>query len=194
MAVPQARAEKAQRQSREKAANRVSLPPVVPSATGAPALPRVPSALALRFQQICAALIAAALAGEEVMQWEYGTLVCLEIEPGIDQRRLAEALGIDPSNVSLIVDRLYSRRLIERRVNGADRRARELYLTDRGRALWRRLRPKTSAANARVLSALAPNEREQLLDLLIRVVDSNRAYARPVRHKRSSLQSPTRKE
>jgi hypothetical protein len=36
---------------------------------------------------------------------EYGTLLCLELEPGIDQRRLAEAMGIDPSNASLIVDR-----------------------------------------------------------------------------------------
>ena len=136
-------------------------------------------------------MIAEALAGEEVVQLEYGSLVCLEIEPGIDQRRLAEAMGIDPSNASLIVERLHSKGLIERRVKDGDRRARELYLTSKGRKLWRRIRPKTRAANERVLAPLAPRERELLLDLLIRVIEGNRAHARPGagRRKRGALQS-----
>jgi DNA-binding MarR family transcriptional regulator len=168
-----------------------ALPPTVPSASGAPPLSRVASALARRFQQVCTAMIADALAGEEVVQLEYGSLVCLEIEPGIDQRRLAEAMGIDPSNASLIVERLHSKGLIERRVKDGDRRARELYLTSKGRKLWLRIRPKTSAANERVLAPLAPRERELLLDLLIRVIEGNRAHARPGagRRKRGSLRS-----
>jgi DNA-binding MarR family transcriptional regulator len=48
-------------------------------------------------------------------------------------------MGTDPAHISLIVDRLHSRGLIERRINDADRRARKLYLTPKGRALWRRL-------------------------------------------------------
>jgi len=124
-------------------------------------------------------MIAEALAGEEVVQLEYGTLLCLEIEPGTDQRRLAEAMGIDPSRASLMVDRLHSKGLIERRVNGDDRRARELYLTPNGRALWQRLRPKTSAANERVLAPLRPAQRELFLNLLIRLIEGNRAYSRP---------------
>jgi len=156
-----------------------SLPPIVQSANGAPPLARAASALARRFQLICATMIAEVLAGEEVVQLEYGTLLCIEIEPGIDQRRLAEAMGIDPSNASLIVERLHSKGLIERRVKGDDRRARELYLTAKGRALWRRLRPQTSAANERVLAPLAPAQRELFLDLLIRLIEGNRAYGRP---------------
>src|SRR5713226_6448176 len=109
-----------------------ALPPIVQSASGAPPLVRAASALARRFQLICATMVAEALAGEDVVQLEYGTLLCLEIEPGIDQRRLAEAMGVDPTNVSLIVERLHSKGLIERRVNGEDRRARELYLTPKG--------------------------------------------------------------
>ncbi len=137
-------------------------------------------------------MIAEALAGEDLVQLEYGSLICLDIEPGIDQRRLAEAMGIDPSNASLIVDRLHSMGLIERRINGADRRARQLYLTPKGKKLWRRIRPKTSAANERVLAPLAPAERELFLDLLIRVIEGNRTHARPGagRRKRGSLQFP----
>src|SRR6266851_7486856 len=106
-----------------------ALPPIVQSASGAPPLTRAASALARRFQLICATMIAEALAGEEVVQLEYGTLLCLEIEPGIDQRRLAEAMGIDQSNASLIVERLHSKGLIERRIKETDRRAHALYLT-----------------------------------------------------------------
>jgi DNA-binding MarR family transcriptional regulator len=140
-------------------------------------------------------MIAEALSGEELVQLEYGSLICLEIEPGIDQRRLAEAMGIDPSNASLIVERLHSKGLIERRVRDDDRRARELYLTTKGAKLWRRIRPKTRVANARVLAPLAPEERELLLDLLIRVIEGNRAHARPGagRRKRGSVQSPLSK-
>ena len=169
----------------------VKLPQLVTSKTGAPPMPRVASALALRFQQICTTMIAEALAGEAIVQFEYGTLVFLEIEPGIDQQRLSEALGIDPSHVSLVVERLHSMGLIERQVDESDRRARKLYLTASGKALWRRLRPKTSAANERVLNPLTPRERQQFLDLLIRIIDGNRAYARPGagRRKRGSLQS-----
>ena len=180
---------RAQADARPRAAT--ALPAIVPSASGAPPLVRAAAPLARRFQLICATMVAEALAGEEVVQLEYGTLLCLEIEPGIDQRRLAEAMGIDPSNASLTVDRLHSKGLIERRVNGNDRRARELYLTSKGRALWRRLRPKTSAVNARVLAPLAPAQRELFLDFLIRLIEGNRAHSRPGagRRKRSS-QSP----
>src|SRR5439155_27138767 len=99
--------------------------------------------------------------------------------PGIDRRRLAEAMGIDPTRPSLIVERLHLQGLIERHVNGADRRARQLYLTPKGRALWRRIRPKASAANARVLAPLASAEQGLFLDMMIRLIDGNRAYSRP---------------
>lgn len=157
----------------------VSLPPVVQSATGAPPLARRAAPLARRFQQVCAGIIAEALSGEELVQLEYASLICIDLEPGLDQRRLAEAMGIDPSNASLIVDRLHAMGLIERRVNGADRRARELYLTAKGKKLWQRLTPKTRAANERVLAPLAPAERKLFLDFLIRVIEGNRAYALP---------------
>jgi DNA-binding MarR family transcriptional regulator len=170
--------------------------PIVGSVIGGPPLVRAASALARRFQLICATMIAEALAGEDVVQLEYGTLLCLEIEPGIDQRRLAEAMGVDPTNVSLIVERLHSKGLIERRVNGEDRRARELYLTPKGKALWRRLRPKTSAANERVLAPLTPGQRELFIDLLISLIEGNRAHARPGagRRKRGPQQSSANSE
>jgi DNA-binding MarR family transcriptional regulator len=156
------------------------------SVSGAPPLPRVPSPLSRRFLQVCAAVVGEAFSGEEVAQLEFGALIYLEIEPGIDQRRLSEAMGIDPSKTSLTVDRLHAMGLIERCVNGTDRRARELYLTPKGKALWRRIYPKTKAANARLLAPLAPAESKLFLKLLVRIIEGNRSFAGPGTRKRIS--------
>jgi DNA-binding MarR family transcriptional regulator len=165
-----------------------SLPTTVVPEGGAPPLPRVPALLARRFQHVCSTMISDSIAGGGVVQIEYASLIALEIEPGIDQRRLADAVGIDPSNASLVVERLHSLGLIERRVSVIDRRARELFLTPKGRALWRKLRVKGKVANAKILAPLAPHERELFLDMLIRVIQGNWAHARPGggRRKRSS--------
>jgi DNA-binding MarR family transcriptional regulator len=124
-------------------------------------------------------MVAEAISGEEIVQLEYGSLIAVELEPGVDQRRLADAMGIDPSNAGHIVDRLQSMGLIERRINKSDRRARELYITPKGAALWRRVRAKSMVANAKILAPLAPHERELFLDLLIRVIQGNWGHARP---------------
>ena len=161
------------------------------SPSGGPPLPRRAAPLARRFQQVCTTMIAEALAGEDIVQLEFGTLIALELEPGVDQRRLADAMGIDPSNASLIVDRLHSKGLIKRQVNDADRRARNLYLTPKGKALWRRLHVKTAVANDRVLAPLVPADREKFFDMLIRIIEGNREHARPGagRRKRRSPES-----
>jgi hypothetical protein len=64
-------------------------------------------------------------------------------------------------------------------------------VTHRGEKLHARIYPQTSAGQKRILSALAPDEREVLLDLLVRVIDGNRILARPGagRRKRGSLQA-----
>ena len=111
--------------------------------------------------------------------------------PGISQQALSEALGIDRNNVSLIVDKLEARGLLKRAVNGADRRARELTITPDGKKLWRGYRARIRLANDRILSPLKPDEKELFLDMLVRVVESNRVHARPGggRRKRSSVKS-----
>src|SRR4051812_47984982 len=145
---------------------------VVASVTGAPPLPRAPSPLSRRFQQVCATAVSEVLGNEDVAQLEYSALIYVELEPGIEQRRLAEAIGIDPSHATFVVDRLCSKGLIERRVSAEDRRIRELHLTNRGKVAWRRIYPKAKAANARVLAPLTPPEREMFLDFLIRIIEA----------------------
>jgi DNA-binding MarR family transcriptional regulator len=164
--------------------------------TTAPAGPplvinRFPAYLARRFHQVCAAMVTESLADEGITQLQLAVIACLDTVPGIDQRRLAEAVGIVPVNAGQIVDELEVRGLVERRTNGADRRARELRLTAKGLKLRRQLRPHNLATNRRILAPLKPHEQELLLDLLIRVIEGNAIYARPGagRRKRGSRRS-----
>jgi DNA-binding MarR family transcriptional regulator len=155
---------------------------------------RVATALARRFYQICVTLSADSVAAANLTPLQFAVLACLNKrngEPGIDQNGVAARLGVERSHVSLLVEELGKRGLVERRVNGADRRARILRLTPKGDGVFDRLRGKNTAANERVLDPLTAKERELLFDLLIRVIKQNTAYARPGagRRKRRASQS-----
>lgn len=56
----------------------------------------------------------------------------------LSQRRLAERFGCDPSNISVLVDRLVERELVERRPDPADGRVKLIAATDAGHALAQR--------------------------------------------------------
>lgn len=142
-------------------------------------LPRVAAPLARRLQQICASLIAEELEGSGVVQLEFAMLRFVVDMPGIEQRRVADAIGIDRNSASLISDRLERQGLIVRRINDTDRRARELHLTGKGTQVFETLLPKIRAANDRILSPLAAHERTLLIDLLAKLVEGNGVHARP---------------
>src|SRR4051812_46720603 len=166
-----------------------SLPPLV--GRNVPPVRRVPMALARRFFQICTTATAEALAGKDLTPLQYAVLAYLIGEPDIDQSSLAARLGIDRNTTSVLVDELEAKGLLTRRVNGADRRARLLRLTPRGQKLHTRVHPLTFAGQQELLSVLAPDERDILLDLLVRLIEGNRVRARPGtgRRMRGSRQS-----
>lgn len=156
---------------------------------------RVPAALARRFFQICAAVAAEVAAEEDLTNLHFAVLTHLYDDPDIDQNGLAARLGTDRSNTSLIVDELEAKGLVERRVNGADRRSRLLRLTASGKKIRDRLRPKAGVAQARILAPFSPTERETFLDMLVRIIDANEAYARPgAARRKPHYRQPTSKQ
>lgn len=172
--------------------------PLVKFEHAIPPVRRVPIALARRFFQICTSAAAQSVADADLTPLEFAVLAYVNRlvgEPDIDQSGLAERMGIDRNNTSLLVERLVSKGLLERRVNGEDRRARLLRLTPRGEKLHERLYPEAFAGQRRILAVLKPSERKVLLDLLVRVIEGNRSLARPGagRRKRSSRQSLSNK-
>jgi len=148
----------------------------------APPIRRVPLALARRFFQICNTVGAEAIAEADLTPLEFAVIAYVNStdgEPDIDQRGLAERVGVDRNTTSLLVRSLEAKGLLEQRVSETDRRARLIRLSRRGESLFRRLHPKALAAQEEVLAFLEPAERELLLDLLLRVIDEYRHLARP---------------
>jgi len=159
---------------------------------------RSPIALARRFFQICNTAIVDATAESGLTHLQQGVLAYLNKttgEPDIDQNGLAARLGIDRASTSAVLDELEQMGLVERRVNGADRRARLLRLTPRGEKVRARLHPVSNIAQLKIFASLTARERELLLELLVRVIESNSSLARPGagRRKRGFRQSPADK-
>jgi DNA-binding MarR family transcriptional regulator len=152
---------------------------------------RVPIALARRFVQICLAVAAETLEGDDLTPLQFAVLANLNDESNVDQNSLAARLGVDRNTASVLVEQLVKRGLIDRRVNGADRRARLLRLTPLGNELHERLRPAMRAGQRRILAPLVPDERERFLDQLIQIIKANESYARPgaARRKRGAMTS-----
>lgn len=88
---------------------------------------------------------------------------------GVSQRDLAAVLGLDPSQVVLLVDELAQAGLVERRPSEADRRAKLVVATPAGRAVRADVVPRVEAAVAGQLSGLTATEQFLLKDLLGRL-------------------------
>jgi MarR family transcriptional regulator, lower aerobic nicotinate degradation pathway regulator len=140
---------------------------------------RNPVALARRLFQIGTAVAAEALRATDLTPLQYAVLAYLSDEPDLDQAALAARVGVDRTNIGLLVQELEAKDLVTRRVNGDDRRARLIRLTARGARLFRAVGPRARAAQAGILKFLAPAERELLIELMVRVIQANEAYARP---------------
>src|SRR5436853_1919496 len=100
----------------------------------APPIRRVPLALARRFFQICNAVGADAVAEAGLTPLEFAVMAyanSLDGEPDLDQRGLADRVGVDRNTTSLLVRSLEAKGILEQRISDTDRRARLIRLTPR---------------------------------------------------------------
>jgi DNA-binding MarR family transcriptional regulator len=161
-----------------KASTEMPDPTVRPALNVAPQWHGLPTAIARRFHQICVAKTSEVVSEAGLTPLQYGVLVHLSKltgKPGIDQNSLADRLNVDRNTASLVVEELVKVGLVERQVNGADRRARILSLTPKGEKLYGRLRPIHLATDDSILEPISPRERKLLISLLIRVIEGNLA-------------------
>jgi DNA-binding MarR family transcriptional regulator len=105
----------------------------------------------------------------ELTPGQFGVLVLVEQNAGMNQSELGEALGVDRSTVVATLDRLEARGLLARAPSPSDRRAHALELTAAGRALLTDAARRVSAHEARVARGLSAEERAQLMALLARL-------------------------
>jgi len=104
----------------------------------------------------------------DVVSGHFGILEIVLDNPGINQRKLGEALGLDKSSISPAVAKLEKRSLILRRP-GPVRRSYELFITPLGESLLQSLRACADEHEEKLAAPLSAEEREQLIQLLDRV-------------------------
>ena len=92
--------------------------------------------------------------------------------PGCSVQEAADGLGLTSPTVSVGVRRLEKAALLERRPNPQDKRSLRLFLTARGAELHERAQEFRQDKARRLLSSLTPQERETLLNLLEKALDT----------------------
>ena len=85
---------------------------------------------------------------------------------------LAEALGVPLSTATHTVDRLVTKRLVERRRSSQDRRVVDVELSEQGRKMRQTMAAARLAMAHGWLSPLSPGERQIFLELMAKITES----------------------
>ncbi len=103
-------------------------------------------------------------------------LQCLSENGKMSMSDIAQNIMVNVSTVTGIVDRLESKRLIERRRDAADRRVISIALTQEGWALARNSPPAVHHKIVRAVQTLSESERDEIfraLDSMSRLIEAN---------------------
>ncbi|MGJ9406888.1 MarR family winged helix-turn-helix transcriptional regulator [Nesterenkonia aurantiaca] len=106
--------------------------------------------------------------GLKVRPFAVLAMACSGTNPS--QRELSSFLDLDPSQVVALVDMLEARGAIRRETDPRDRRSKILVATEAGLELYAQAVQRTREAEEQTLHALSPAERDQLRELLAKVV------------------------
>jgi len=137
-----------------------------------------PGFLLRRAHQISSAIFEDACAELGLTQAQYGVLVILANEPGIDQTQLAYAMGFDKVTTLRVLRGLQTRGLVQRRASAKSRKHLALDLSPEGKQLLRRAQRPTQDAYERLMAPLSATQQQQLMRLLLRLSDALNHEAR----------------
>jgi DNA-binding MarR family transcriptional regulator len=137
-----------------------------------------PGYLFRRMQQIAVAIFMEECKAFDLTPVQYEALIAIHTHPGIDATRLSAVIAFDRSTLGNVIERLETKKLIERKPSPDDKRVKLLFLTKPGAALLRDITSSVDRAQARMLQPLKPVDRKALLALLEQLVDLNNEASR----------------
>jgi DNA-binding MarR family transcriptional regulator len=105
----------------------------------------------------------------DITPGQFGVLILIEANAGLNQTQLGNAVGIDRSTVVAVIDRLEGRGLVLREPAPNDRRSYALRLSEQGQTLLAQARTKVAEHEARISQGLNMDEQKQLIGLLSRL-------------------------
>ncbi|MEN3348990.1 MAG: MarR family transcriptional regulator, lower aerobic nicotinate degradation pathway regulator [Bradyrhizobium sp.] len=141
-------------------------------------LHRKPGHLIRRLQQMAVSIFLEETAEFEVTPVQYAAIAAVSVYPGIDQLRLANAIGFDRTTISGVIDRLEAKGLVVRQVSEEDRRAKLLFPTAAGERLLQEIQDATERVQQRILAPLNAGEQKSFLEFLNRLVLSHNHSSR----------------
>lgn len=109
------------------------------------------------------------LNGSNVSPGQVGVLILVRANPGVNQTRVGNGLGIDRSTLVAVIDRLEERGLVARTPSPRDRRSHALMLTQAGEDYLADLLPRVRDHERQIATRLTDGDRKQLIELLGRV-------------------------
>jgi DNA-binding MarR family transcriptional regulator len=106
---------------------------------------------------------------------EFTVLSLINENPGSSLARLAQALAVTAPNITMWIDRLEERGLVQRERSETDRRAQHLDVTPKGRQLVAKATKQLHDGERELLAHLSEGERTILIELLHKVACSRPA-------------------
>jgi MarR family transcriptional regulator, lower aerobic nicotinate degradation pathway regulator len=137
-----------------------------------------PGYLFRRMQQIAVSIFVEECRDHDLTPVQFAALVAIHTHPGIDATRLSAVIAFDRSTLGNVIERLETKRYVERKPSAEDKRIKLLHLTKSGTALLHDIMPSVGRAQARMLQPLKPADRKTLLALLTQLVDLNNEASR----------------
>lgn len=131
----------------------------------------LPGALFRRLHQLAVARFTSDMGDLGLTPIQWSALLTAMQRPGIDQITLSREIFIDPSTIAGVLDRLESRKLLQRVVSPDDRRVRLLYITEEGRAVMKDANAAVLITQDWLMEPLAPADRAKLMELMLRVLN-----------------------
>lgn len=135
-------------------------------------LRRMPGHMIRRLNQLSHAIFTEEMrrGAVDLTSVQYAAMVVLNHHPGIDQANLAAMIAFDRATIGGVVRRLEEKGLIERQLDENDRRARQLRLTDAGRAVLAQMDPKVRLVQGKILEKLNDTEQRLFLGLMRKMI------------------------
>ena len=105
----------------------------------------------------------------ELRPVEFTILTLVDENPGVSAKQLSQVLAVTPPNITVWIDRLERRGLVQRERSTTDRRAQHIRTTSPGATLAREAVQRIIAAENVALAGLSAAERAMLVELLHKV-------------------------
>lgn len=94
----------------------------------------------------------------------------IAMNEGVSQNRIATAVVQKRSQVTVLIQDLVQRGLVDRQEMSSDRRFNSLFLTAEGKRAWKEARDRIAHHNDTVLAGLSAKERSELFRLMHKVL------------------------